>query len=294
VTDARRIAAGGRVDRIRDTFDPRAPAGLESSTATHTAFSPRFGVNLRYLSGGRGAGHVYASVSQSFKAPTLDQLYDLRNIPVPFPPFQVRTSNPELDPQRGTSYEIGLYHDAAISGGVRGSLSLSVYQMDMRDELDIDLATFSYVNIGRSRHRGVETGVNVSGSRASIFANHSLQSVTARSGDNSGNYLKAIPKHTLSGGVTLDATSVLETSLLVSHVRGVFVDDANTVELPDYTRVDARATLRVMGVTIFAEARNLFDELYSSSGFLDPAGTGEAYLYPAAGRVIEFGVRRGW
>ena len=294
VTDALRFAAGGRFDRIRDEFDPRQPSGLESTTATHSAFSPRVGVNVRYLSAGRGAGNVYATVSQSFKAPTLDQLYDLRNIPVPFPPFEVRTSNPDLDPQRGTSYEVGIYHDAGLTTSISGSLSLSVYQMDMRDELDIDLTSFSYVNIGRSRHRGVETGVNVSGSRGSVFANYSLQSVKARSGDNSGNYLKAIPQHSVSGGVTVNATSTLETSLLVSHVRDVFLDDANTVELPDYTRVDARATFRVLGVSLFAEARNLFDETYSSSGFLDPAGTGEAYLYPAAGRVFELGIRRGW
>ena len=48
-------------------------------------------------------GNVYATVSRSFKAPTLDQLYDLRNVPVPFPPFKIHTSNPDLRPQHGVN-----------------------------------------------------------------------------------------------------------------------------------------------------------------------------------------------
>ena len=33
--------------------------------------------------------------------------------------------------------------------------------MDMTDELDFDLATFRFVNIGESRHRGVEAGLKL-------------------------------------------------------------------------------------------------------------------------------------
>jgi outer membrane receptor protein involved in Fe transport len=94
--------------------------------------------------------------------------------------------------------------------------------------------------------------------------------------------------------VTIRPRAILETSLLVTHVRDVFLDDENTVELPDYTRLDARAALRIGGIAVFADLRNLLDEEYSSSGFLDPSGSGEKYFYPAAGRVLEIGVRHGW
>jgi outer membrane receptor protein involved in Fe transport len=47
-------------------------------------------------------------------------------------------------------------------------------------------------------------------------------------------------------------------------------------------------------VTVFADVRNLLDAEYATSGFLDPAGSGEAYFYPAAGRFISLGIRRGW
>jgi iron complex outermembrane receptor protein len=292
-SDALRLAVGGRFDALRDAFRPDEPS-IQRETVTHTAFSPRVGLNLRYLNRERSSGNAYITASRSFKAATLDQLYDLRSIPIPDPPFAVRTSNPELDPQHGTSIEAGLYHTAVISPSLHSSASLSVYQMAMKDELDFDVATFRYVNIGRSRHRGVEAGLMVSGEKASTFANYALQSVTSRRGANDGKRLKAIPRQTLSAGLSLRPIRMLETSLLVTNARDVYLDDANSVELPDFTRLDARVAVPIMGVSLFVDVRNLLDKHYSSTGFLDPAGSGEPYFYPAAGRVLEVGLRGGW
>jgi outer membrane receptor protein involved in Fe transport len=132
------------------------------------------------------------------------------------------------------------------------------------------------------------------GGTVTTFGNYTLQDVTSRSGDNAGKRLKAVPRHTLTGGITLGPWRTLETSLLITRVGDVYIDDANTIELPDFTRVDARAGLSVRGVTFFVDARNLFDRRYSSSGFVDPGGTGEIYFYPAAGRALDIGVRGGW
>ena len=40
-----------------------------------------------------------------------------------------------------------------------GELSLAAYTMDMENELDFDLQQLKYVNIGKSRHQGIETGL---------------------------------------------------------------------------------------------------------------------------------------
>ena len=293
-SDAFRFALGARYDALNDDFRPELPDDIPSEDASHAAFSPRVGLNVRYMNGARSTGNAYLTVSRSFKAPTLDQLYDLRSIPVPFPPFAIRTSNPDLDPQSGTNIEVGLYQSAELSASLRGSASVSVYNMDMKDELDFSVESFSYVNIGRSRHRGVEAGATLGGVRASTFANYTLQDVKSRSGDNEGKRLKAIPRQTLSAGLSVHPWRMLETSLLVTNVRDVYLDDANSVELPDFTRLDARAALGVRGISVFVEVRNLLDERYSSTGFLDPGGSGEAYFHPAAGRVIELGIRGGW
>ncbi|MGH7465184.1 MAG: TonB-dependent receptor, partial [Longimicrobiales bacterium] len=293
--DAVRISAGARADWLRDTFAARAAEDDETLEATHAAFSPRIGVNVQYLSGAVHTGNVYLTAGRSFKAPTLDQLFDQRRLPVPFPPFAITTSNALLEPQHGDSFEAGIFHGAAlVPGTLTGEITVAVYQMDMENELDFDIQALRYINIGRSRHRGIETGIRLQGPRASsVFANYTLQDVTARSGDDAGRQLKAVPRHFLNGGLSVAAIGRLETGVMVSHARGIFLDDANTLTLPPYTRVDARISHPVAGLRLFLDVRNVFDAHYSTTGFPDPSGSGAIYYHPAAGRTLDFGLRAG-
>ena len=80
---------------------------------------------------------------------------------------------------------------------------MTLYQVAMRDELDFDVQTLKYVNIGRSRHRGAEAGLTLTGANASAFASLTLQDAVTRVGDNAGKQLKAIPGQVWSTGVTL-------------------------------------------------------------------------------------------
>ena len=296
-SEALRLSLGGRFDVLHDTFTPSVPSGQDRHTVTHSVLSPKLGLNYRYWNGSAGSGHAWVAVSRSFKAPTLDQKYDLRNIPIPFPPFDVRTSNPELEPQHGTNVEAGLYHGGEVSPGIRTSVTLAAYRMDMRDELDFDVASFRYVNIGKSRHQGLEAGGTVDGSRASVFAVYTLQAPTSRSGVNSGKRLKAIPRHSVTSGLSvrpLQHRTLVQATLAVTGVRGIYLDDANSRTLPGYTRLDGQVAVGAGRLTLHFDLRNLLNAKYSSSGFLDPAGSGEAYLYPAAGRVFSAGIRGSW
>ena len=276
---------GARADLLRDSFTPDGGENLE---ATHFAFSPKLGVNVRYAE----SGNAWMSASRTFKAPTLDQLFDQRPIPIPFPPFSLTTSNPELEPQRGTSVEAGAYHDVAISSARLG-LTVTVYEVAMRDELDFDLQTFKYVNIARSRHRGFETGLTVSQGIASFHASLTLQDVVSRAGANAGKRLKAIPGHLLSAGATITPRAIGTISASLTRTANVWLDDANTRRFPSWTRVDAQFSRSFGSVALVLGARNLLDERYNTTGFLDASGSGQAYYYPAAGRVLTLGIRRG-
>jgi len=295
-TDALRITAGARLDWLRDAFTGKAPAAAEEYENTHVALSPQVGVNLRWLRTAHHEGHVFANAGRSFKAPTPDQLFDQRTIPVPFEPFRLQLSNPELEPARGVSYEVGLYqHARLVPDALAASLAIAAYQLDMEDELDIDLQTYRYVNIGRSRHRGLEAGLDVEGPRGfGAYASYTLQDARFRYGENHGNALKAIPRHSLAAGVRAGKRTGAAASLSVHSVRGIHLDDANTIELPGYTRVDARLAYQVSRVRLQAEVFNLLDREYSTTGYPDPAGTGEVYYYPAAGRVLQFGISTDW
>ncbi len=289
-----RITVGARGDWLRSTFEPQSPSPDGQATASQAAFSPRLGLTARYRDSGDATGHVFASVSRSFKAPTLDQLFDQRPIPVPFPPFTLTTSNAGLAPQYGLNYEAGMRHAADLRGGTRLDLSLSVYQMDMRNELDFDVSTLRYVNIGRSRHRGVEGGASWrAGDRFSLFTSYTLQAATSRAGANTGKALKAVPRQAVSAGVTFSPEALPELHLTSIHARDIYLDDANTVRLPSWTRVDVQVGQRIGPLALMLHLRNVLGARHSTTGFLDPSGTGQVYYHPAAGRTLQFGLRSG-
>ena len=287
---ALRLTAGARFDRIADHY---TPSGQAQTTATHRAFSPKAGINVRYRSSPRQVGNWYANISRSFKAPTLDQLYDQRMIPVPFPPFGITISNDELRPQHGISIETGFYHRAVLSqGGLVLDLTASLYRMDMKDELDFQFETFSYANIARSRHQGLELGGRLDmGSRAGLLLNYTLQNVTYRAGAYEGNYVKAVPRHYVSFSVLFPVTEQLAAGAVVRSARSIWLDDANRTPLEAYSTVDVRLNYDLGRTSLVFEALNLLDGEYSTTGYLDPGGSETVFLYPAAGRFFRAGIR---
>jgi len=287
-----RFDVGVRYDAIGDRYSPSVPAGQGTSDESRGAWSPRVGANLRYANGALGAGNVFVSASGAFKAPTMDQLYDQRGIPVPFPPYSVTLSNSHLRPQALRGMETGLYHRASLLGGLAdASLNVSVYQMDMRDELDFDLEQFKYVNIGRSRHRGVEASGSLSGPfGASAFANVTFQSAVSRTGENAGQQLRGIPRQAWTAGVGRSNADGITAMLSATVMGRSFLDDDDTAAIAGYTRFDLRATVPVSSVRLTVDLRNLFDRPYNSTGYPDPGGSPERFFYPAAGRALSVGI----
>jgi outer membrane receptor for ferrienterochelin and colicin len=161
--------------------------------------------------------------------------------------------------------------------------------MSMKDELDFDLAAFRYVNLGRSRHRGVEAALHIDGRGAAGFAHYTLQAATSRSGDHSGKRLKAIPRHSIAAGLSVRPRAWLEAAVQASHVREIFLDDANT-ELPDYTRVDTSSRCSCAGSVLVA-VRNLLGSEYSTTGFRS-SGSGKRTCIRR--RAVIEAVRGGW
>ena len=120
---------------------------MASSIGGLRAWTPRVGATLQ-LNDARTLA-LFGQVARAFKTPTLDQLFD----PRPYPDFRGGTftiSNPRLVPQRATNVEAG------ILGGGPIRWSAIAYRANVDNEIDFDVRTFSYANIGESRHTGVE------------------------------------------------------------------------------------------------------------------------------------------
>jgi outer membrane receptor protein involved in Fe transport len=166
----------------------------------------------------------------------------------------------------------------------------------MRDELDFSLQELRYVNIGKSRHRGVEAGLKlyVPGP-TTLRANYTRQDVTLQKtlrGEHEGNAVKAIPRDVLTAGVSAapERLGGLSGSVLVNVVSGTYLDDANTIRLPGHTTVGARLAYEYGLATASLEAENLLGATYSTTGFPDPLGAEQVYYYPAAGRILRLGL----
>lgn len=286
-----RLTLGLRGDVLGDAFTPGAPGGDADASATHTALSPRAGVNVRYAATGRHVGHVFAAAGRSFKAATLDQLYGQRLIPLG--EAAISLASPDLRPQRGTTVEAGVYHRVDGGHGVGAEATATVYHLRMRDELDFDLATFRYVNLGRSLHRGLETSLALFVPGVALSGGYTRQATTLAYGPNDGNQVKAVPRDVWTGALTA-ARGRLTAGASAHAAGGTWLDDANMERLPDWWTLDARLAVRLGGATAGVEVYNLLDRRYSTTGHLlaDLAtGAETAYVYPAAGRTLRLSLR---
>jgi outer membrane receptor protein involved in Fe transport len=167
--------------------------------------------------------------------------------------------------------------------------------MDLRDELDFDLETFRYQNIGKSRHRGIEAGVDLRAAAPfGAFVRYTLQAATSRVGEYLGSYLKAIPRHFVVAGIDAGGDAGLAGSVVATNAMDIYLDDANTIELPDWTRFDAKLSYRIGNTGAFVQVANLFDAEYSTTGFPDSADPSVIHYYPAAGRTLRVGLSQEW
>jgi outer membrane receptor protein involved in Fe transport len=286
-----RITLGTRADRIADKFVPSSADGGSKLSKTHNAVSPRLAANLALPSSDRSSTNIYLSAARAFKAPTLDQLFDDRHIPIPVAPFSATTSNPDLVPQHGTSLEGGLYESWRLAGASRLDWSAALYREKIRDELDFDLTTFRYINIGRSLHRGGEVGVTweMPGEWLA-FGNFSQQQAVAIGGANDGKQLKAIPRRIASAGVNATIWRGLTTGVVATSLTGAYIDDRDLVSLPGYMRVDARVGIPFGPARVTIDVMNALDRRYDATAFPDPAGSSAIFRYPAAGRTFVIGL----
>jgi vitamin B12 transporter len=125
----------------------RIDAGLrrDDNDAFGAETSAKAGLAWAFAAGWRLRGNY----GEAFHAPSLADLY--------YPGF----SNPELAPERSTSYEV------AVDGGDGPwRVALALFENDLDNLIEFDLQTFTPQNIGRARTRGVEGTLAV---RAGIF-----------------------------------------------------------------------------------------------------------------------------
>jgi len=259
---------------------------------------------MRALSGSIGVAvtpsdalTLYGNIGTSFETPTTTELTNR--------PSGAGGFNPALEPQKATTYELG------VRGDVAGRLNYSValFDAEVRGELisyPVPADTTGrvyYQNAGRSRHQGVELGAELAIAAGLTltttwtYSDFRYTSYTMGASVLDGRALPGIPQHWLHfllqahPGFARGGWMEIEET----HASGYLVNDAlNTRTLPWWTtnaRVGWNGTVGSLRCGPFLGFDNVFNRSYVGSVVINASGG--RYYEPAPGRNMYVGFSLG-
>jgi outer membrane cobalamin receptor len=256
---------------------------LERNASYGTRAVPRAAIAWR-LRSGADATTLRASAGAGIKEPSFFESFGIS--------FFAR-GNPDLDPERSRTWDAGLEQRLF---GSRLRVQATAFHHEYLDQIAfqiVDFETFqgTYVNLGRSRARGVEVSVEAApADGVSLGGQYTLNDGVVRASTSAfdpvfaeGEALLRRPRHQgalhaharrgrFGGGATL--------TLVGARVDSDFLGLGLTRN-DGYARLDARVQAGLgRGLEAFAVAENLLDREYM-----------EVLGYPALGRSVRAGLR---
>lgn len=292
------VILGGQFSTSRRRLDDKFLGnGDDSGRRTFTSVNPKIGL----LWEPRKDLQVFANVSRASEPPTFSELNPNAN-----PGFA------NLKPQKSWTAEIG------TRGKWRGiGFDLSLYRAWVRDELQLFVVPGSgaggfALNADRTIHQGVELGLDATlleglttssadrRDKVGLRLAYTFSDFRFRNDPVAGdNQIPGAPRH------------YVRAELRYSHPRGFwfgpniewapqgyYVDNANTkaFRTKAYALFGARAGWTfVNGLTIFLDARNVFDKIYVSNTNARPVATAvDQFFNPGEGRAVFVGLEFRW
>jgi iron complex outermembrane receptor protein len=268
--------------------------------------SPSVGVDLPLGS----AFNVFANWGTVFETPSTTELGNR--------PDGEGGFNPDLEPQTGSSMELG------VRGRVGRVVSyeLSGYRTNLRNEIvRFQVPTLPgrdfFRNAGRSRHTGVEATLAAAAANGLVdgrvtytYTNARFRTFVQDGVDVGGNRIPGLaPQHAevvlrLNPLGSFPGLGSAFAEVAGSYVDEVAVNDRNTegFSAPAYTLIDVRAGLqsvRLARVTVspWVAVSNLFDEYYVASVVPNAAAATPAAARsydPGPARSFQVGLRASW
>ncbi|MEO0395919.1 MAG: TonB-dependent receptor [Cyanobacteria bacterium P01_A01_bin.137] len=210
-----------------------------------------------------------ANFARNFRVPTLADLF--------FSPF----NNPDLDPETGISFDVGV--DQEI--GDRGLLRFTFYRNEVDDAISFDLATFTPQNIGRVESIGIETELNYQVlDSVFAFANYTWNRPEIKDGPESADNGNSVPftnADSFNLGVAYEPGDGLYAALFLHSISDTFADRGNLETLDGRTTLDFKLRVPLSDSwALNASMDNIFDEQYE-----------EFPGFPGVGRSVQVGVR---
>ena len=236
-------------------------SGLESRR--DTAWSPKLAARFEL----HPTVSLRGSISRSFRAPTLNELYRsfrLGNV--------VTSANPGLGPERATATELGLHWKPRSPFLLRST----VFWYDISNNIsNVTMASTPTLisrqrqNLGRSRSRGLETDIAYRPAGNWTFsAGYFLSDATVRSAPQApalvGLRIPQVPRHQAVLQAEYNSPTRFYVSAAVRISTRQFDDDLNRFVLGSYHLVELSAGKHLNRLAeIFLSCENLLDQAYA-------------------------------
>ena len=275
------LSAGYRYERAKYSFDSRPLPGPWTSEDNwdSTAVDKRLTVNEKALNVGLNYGYsdfsrLFMRFSKGYRFPATDEYYSLWSSP---------PVNTGLRPQRFRSYETGLIHE--FNPNI--TISLTLFNMDIKNELYYDPLNFENRNYDKTRHRGVESELKWKPlKQLSFLTNYTYNKAYFRGGAYSGNQVPLAPYHKVAFSSVWQINEGWQINTVLNYIgKRYFISDQSHdyPKMDDYVTVDLKASYRFGDNRIFAGINNIFDKKYSEYGVISLMAGQRAY-YPSPGR----------
>lgn len=227
-------------------------------------------LNHKHNYGGRN----YLRIAKSFRTPAFDEMWDYFS--GGFTPIK---------PQTGRHYEIGTRQ--TLNSGLE--LDINLFRINLKDEIAYDNASFSNINLDKTRHGGLNMNLHTAISpQTSLQAGYAYRKATFRSGPYSGNDIPLVPRNrlTFSAQHQLDKDRSLGLDTVYTGKRLLANDDDNVgKKLPAYTRIDLNYAQQFTGWKGRIKLQNASNVKVANFGLYRAASN---YYYPLPERAIYF------
>jgi len=203
-------------------------------------------------------GRNYVRLARSFRSPVLDEMWS----------YFYGSIN-LLKPQKADHLEIGTRQN--FSNGI--DLNANLFVMRLEDEIAFDNATYSNINLDKTRRDGVNLSLQApAGKQASVQAGYAWRKATYRAGSNNGRNIPLVPrnKFTLGGQYHFDSNTHLGINAIYTGSRYFGNDYANAgKKLDGYTRVDLNYRHSFGAWQVRMLVQNLTNTKTADTGFYD-------------------------
>jgi iron complex outermembrane recepter protein len=257
--------------------------GNQTATQSFQRFSPMAGLSFSPTL----SQAIFANVSTNFETPSLNEL---SNNPTGLGGF-----NPDLNPQKSRSYEVG--YKGILGKKFRADISL--FYIEVEDEivpyqLANQVGRTYFRNAGLSERKGLEMGLTYKiRSGLTTYFNYTYsdfqyKNYVTTAGKFDGNILPGIPKHNIYGEIRYFPRIGIYAIAQVRSISKLYADDANLTTNNSYAtvnlRVGYRKQFKSLTIEPFIGINNLFNEIYNAN--IQINATANRYFEPAAGSFV--------